>query len=479
MVLKIKSLENIIQKKYQIIKKIDNPLYYSFSWLFTAGSNYEKLIKNQIFSKRDRNFFLNLNRKIKLIFYIIKSFIKFYSLLLFIDKHQKRHSKIKNIFFSHLNEVKQLNDKKDFYFGLIPDWLNEKYILVLNNNTKKNSYKFFNKLKKNQIITPDFFSIKEEIQILFIYIKLINFFKNLDIKDKNFAKELNFQLYNKEILYCLRKLFFFQKILKTLKAKRVFLTYEGHYSEAFIIKCSKKYKIQTVAFNHSYFYDFQKKYRNLHYLNFRPDIVFLTGQYIKHKIKFSSNQKIVVVGSNRITENKLNIKDFNKKSYNCVMLGDDIELTRNLFKMINDIAKTNSKIKFFIKLHPSVRFEEVVDDQKIFFNQSNIFLTNKKIDELLKEAKWVIYQRTSGVLNSMNYNVRPLYFDNHKNNLDPLSNIKIWKKKFRSKEELQKLLLNDITNSKIRKNVILSKAKKMLKNYFFVMKKKQVKKILK
>ena len=109
----------------------------------------------------------------------------------------------------------------------------------------------------------------------------------------------------------------------------------------------KKYKIQTIALNHSYFYDFQKEYRNLHYKNFKPDIVFLTDEYIKQKIKFSSLIKeFIFVGSNKINENKLTIKNFHKKSFNCVVLGDDVELTRNLFRNVYDVAKTNNKIKF-------------------------------------------------------------------------------------------------------------------------------------
>ena len=173
--------------------------------------------------------------------------------------------------------------------------------------------------------------------------KLIKFFKNIDINDKNFSKELNYQLYNKEILYSLRKLFFFQKIIKNSSAKRVFLTYEGHNSEAFIIQCSKKYKIQTIALNHSFFYDFQKEYRNLHYRNFKPDIVFLTGEYVKQKIKFSSYQKVYVVGSNKIYSKKAKIKNFHEKPLNCVVLGDDVELTRKLFRNVHDIAKNKQQ----------------------------------------------------------------------------------------------------------------------------------------
>ena len=74
---KIKFLNNIIKKKYQIIKKIDNPLFYSFQWLFPAGSNYEKLIKNQILLKIIFIFSI-LECKLKLYFFIIKSFIKFF-----------------------------------------------------------------------------------------------------------------------------------------------------------------------------------------------------------------------------------------------------------------------------------------------------------------------------------------------------------------------------------------------------------------
>ena len=129
-------------------------------------------------------------------------------------------------------------------------------------------------------------------------------------------------------------------------------------------------------------------------------------------------------------------------------------------------------------MHPSIKINQVIDDQEKFFSQSNIKLVEKRIEELFKEAKWVIYQRTTGVLNSINFNVRPLYCDNLEISLDPLGEIKIWKKVFRSKEQLQKILLKDITNSQIKKKTNLLKVKNMLNNYFFAMKKNQINKII-
>ena len=220
--------------------------------------------------------------------------------------------------------------------------------------------------------------------------------------------------------------------------KRIFFTYEGHFSEAFLIEYSRRCKIKTIAYNHSYFYNFQREYRNLHYKSFKPDIVLLTGRYIKKKIKFSSNQKIIVIGSNKIIDNKSKIKNFHKKSYTCLVLGDDVELTRRLFDIIYDIAKKNSNIKFNLKLHPSVKINQVIDNQEKFFSQNNIKLVEKRIEELFKEAKWVIYQRTTGVINAINFNVRPLYCDNLEISLDPLGEIKIWKKVLDPKNNYKK-----------------------------------------
>ena len=49
-----------------------------------------------------------------LFFFIIKSLVKFYLLLIFKNKNQKIYFKKKNIFFSHLNEINQLKNKNDF-----------------------------------------------------------------------------------------------------------------------------------------------------------------------------------------------------------------------------------------------------------------------------------------------------------------------------------------------------------------------------
>ena len=69
---------------------------------------------------------------------------------------------------------------------------------------------------------------------------------------------------------------------------------------------------------------------------------------------------------------------------------------------------------------------------------NNIIVTNQKIEKLYDNVKWVVYQRTTGVLNSINFNVKPIYFDNSKINLDPLIYVKYWKQVFKSKNELEK-----------------------------------------
>ena len=39
---KIKFFNKIVKKKYKIICRINDPLYFAFDWLFPAGSNFEK-----------------------------------------------------------------------------------------------------------------------------------------------------------------------------------------------------------------------------------------------------------------------------------------------------------------------------------------------------------------------------------------------------------------------------------------------------
>lgn len=474
---KIKFFNKIVEKKYKIICKINDPLYFAFDWLFPAGSNFEKVINYETNFKRKYFFYTIYLKQLILLLYILKNFLKFgvLSLRKINNKHKFDN---KNIFFSHLNNVEHINNKNDFYFGSIPNWLKEKYLIIFNNNTKKPSYEIQKILKKKQFLVPEFLGFKEEYKILITYSKLVNYFRSINIPDKNFEQELHYQLYNRGIIYNLRKLFFFKKILNS-NINKVFLTYEGHYSEAFIIKYSNKLKIKTFAYNHSYFYDFQKKYRNLHYRNFTPDVVFLTGPYIKQKIKFLPNQKIFIIGSNKVVLNKSNNVNFHKKPNNCLVLGDDVELTKKLFSLIFDLAKKNKKIKFYLKLHPSIKINQIIENTNIFNKNNNIIITNQKIEKLYDNVKWVVYQRTTGVLNSINFNVKPIYFDNSQINLDPLINVKHWKQVFKSKNELEKILINDIKRSKLKKSNNIFKVKKMIKNYFFPMEKNQVLKIKK
>ena len=51
---------------------------------------------------------------------------------------------------------------------------------------------------------------------------------------------------------------------------------------------------------------------------------------------------------------------------------------------MHDIAKTNNKIKFYFKLHPSIKIHEIIDNQKNFFH-NNIKLTEKKLSNYIKK----------------------------------------------------------------------------------------------
>ena len=155
-------------------------------------------------------------------------------------------------------------------------------------------------------------------------------------------------------------------------------------------------------------------------------------------MKFFPNQKIFIIGSNKVVLNKSNNVNFHKKPNNCLVLGDDVELTKKLFSLIFDLAKKNQKIKFYLKLHPSIKINQIAENTNLIKKINNIIVTNQKIEKLYDNVKWVVYQRTTGVLNSINFNVKPIYFDNSKINLDPLIYVKYWKQVFKSKNELEK-----------------------------------------
>ena len=60
----------------------------------------------------------------------------------------------------------------------------EKYLIIFNNNTKKNFYEIQKALKNKQFLIPEFLGFKEEYEILITYFKLINYFRSINISDK-------------------------------------------------------------------------------------------------------------------------------------------------------------------------------------------------------------------------------------------------------------------------------------------------------
>ena len=114
-------------------------------------------------------------------------------------------------------------------------------------------------------------------------------------------------------------------------------------------------------------------------------------------MKFFPNQKIFIIGSNKVVLNKSNNVNFHKKPNNCLVLGDDVELTKKLFSLIFDLAKKNQKIKFYLKLHPSIKINQIAENTNLIKKINNIIVTNQKIEKLYDNVKWVVYQRTTGV----------------------------------------------------------------------------------
>ena len=74
---KIKFFNKIVKKKYKIICRINDPLYFAFDWLFPAGSNFEKVINNQTNFKKNYFFYSIYLKKFILFLYILKSLLKF------------------------------------------------------------------------------------------------------------------------------------------------------------------------------------------------------------------------------------------------------------------------------------------------------------------------------------------------------------------------------------------------------------------
>ena len=472
-------MDFINQKQYnQLCEFCDEILYNNLNfkniiaiqWLHVI--RYHPIFINQyrlIFEKVNTlKFILFLAQKV--LRYFIKSFIDILISINYGYKTSKEHNNYNSIFITHLLNREQLELKEDFYFFNFPNILknpSEKNLIIYINHID-NNYDFQNfNLDCKEILSP-YLGIKDELKFRIIVLKnFFRIFKNVKTNNQiQFRIKLQaaVESFSPSTISNIRIGVQIQNLVRIVRPKFIFHTYEGHSLERVIFHSAKNSKpdIKCIAYQHSLIFDNQHSIFRKLSRKYDPDFIMCSGKNGFEKLKKSGLVKkdnILLVGSNRTNKSsqKLELKS-EIKDLKILFLpeGDLIECIPML-KMAITLALGMPLDKFIFRLHPITSLEKLMTSvEKV---PDNLEISNLSLEDDFKRSFYAIYRGSTTIIKAIEFGLIPIYYNYKNTNINPINNV-----------EFQISNLPDFLKIRqIPKNSILKKQKEIknnIDNYF-------------
>lgn len=461
----------MIKKNYfKLIKNTENILFSKFSNFYTHCLASLYIHRGSLETKKKNS--INL---IKNFFFFIKRVSIFSYKIIFINSKIYKNINIsknkKNCFI--LTNAITSNLNKDFYFGNIDKYLEQKKISCIkifkNFTNEKESIVWKNtEIKKNKIILPKSINLKKEIIFLYLaikeYIRIKFLIINKKIKiDKEFYYLVSLNNFF-SIIPTLRICYQMMNLIKLYSPKFVIITFEGHAWERALINSIKNYdkKIIIIAYqfsvltksHHSIFCNFNKAYT--------PHVIANSGKITKKlfKEKFINKHKVknIVLGSCKYNKFYYRLK---KNKLRILICPEN--LPNQILSMLNlaiNLSLYYKKINFIFRFHPGLDQITIRNYLKqINKKPKNFSVSSNSLSVDLKNSSHILYKSTATVLEALNYNVIPIFFNQNKHDINenPLFFNKNIYYILNNVEDLQKIIK---TPNKIKIN------KNISKNYF-------------
>ena len=373
---------------------------------------------------------------------------------------------VDSLYISHLLNIDQLNDQEDFYFHHIPNKFkgnNKSLILLINHTNEKID---FNKtFLDNKIVIPNTLSFFEEIIIskkLIIDAFKLAFSKcNLKIKLTAAVESISPSSHKN-----LRVGVFAKQVIKKSDPDFLFTTYEGQPWERVIygIASSVSEKIKKIGYQHALFFKDQHSISRQLNKMFNPDYILCSGEksYLKFlNLKFIDNNKILLVGSNRLSSVELK-ENNNLKTFLILPEGDLIECLP-LVDLTISLAEMFSEIDFIIRLHPITNRLNLLKIRPRLINfYKNIELSSDSFDNDVERSHAAIYRGSSSIIKAIQKGLLPIYYDIiDQPNIDPIYELNDYRNKIINPADLIKIISSQIESLDNQKKIINN-----IKSYF-------------
>lgn len=438
-----------------------NAITYSNSYLNLVRplniflDKYKYLIKNQNYFHSKFNLirnFIYLNYKI---LFKKKSF--------FLNDYKK---KIDIILLSHLIN---LDFRQDLYFSHIINDLKKKkinFLIIFINHTnfleKDINFKLKNFNLNYLIISPQYCYYLKYTLIFKLIAEYFIIFK-LELEEKNafkkkFFKNLKSQIFSGSTLLNLNIYNVIFNIIKFYKPKNLLTTYEGHIYEKLSYLAANDANIQTrrIGYINSVISPLQESLKFLNNNKFNPDKVLTSGiginKFLIRKL-FIKKKYLMNIGSNKILLKSLKTKKQKNKNILVAPQGLNDEIFF-LFNFTLKCANLYKEYNFFFRLHPIVNKNYLFN--KIFKYDvipSNVFFSDKDLENDLNRCGWLIYRGSTVVYNAVMHLLYPIYIQSKNEiSIDPLIG-NHWRSSINKPHQL-KDILSSVKNLKKKKKTI-------------------------
>lgn len=364
----------------------------------------------------------------------------------FPSKHELEQADV--IFISNILNASQVGDKIDFYFGDLPNNMTQKGIpclVILHNHTGIES-KYL--LTKNQLNTAprmmfsNTLSWKEELNIRTSLQKEANKLRNKAREFKNILYKRVLEIAAKNSMsmtsiFALRFYYQIKNIVEKVKPKAIVVLYEGHAWERLAFAAARSIfpGVRCIGYQHAILFPRQHALKRLLDSNLDPDVILTAGDISRdflREVKSLRNISIITVGTHRQKDLILDIrkKILNLQDNACLIIPDgNMCECLTIINYSIQVAGLLPGIRFIIRMHPLLKFEDVVKQDKRFKKlPKNIEVSHLSLDEDFNRCRWAIYRGSGAAIHAVIAGLRPFYLAlPNELNIDPLYGLTIWK----------------------------------------------------
>lgn len=361
-----------------------------------------------------------------------------------------QEAEIDILFISHHFEDKHLSGDRDLYIGNLSQQLQgfgiiSKTALIDHSPSRARSTPH-HAVHSEKVLLPKTSDLRSEFGITARLVKAstkLLFHKGKVLEELALARYAARNAFSPASRSALRIGDQVHDLVKSLRPKAIFITYEGHSWERVVFRRAREADeaIKCFAYAHAPLFPMHHALAAKLGHGYDPDAIFVTGEAALQILNATceATKVLEVLGSPRASARPLSTTP--KTSCTCLILPEGlVEEAAALLDVALAAASQLPDVMFNIRMHPALNKERFTAQRSQFNALPANFRWSegRTLDEDLAQARWAIYRGSSAIIAAPLHHTRPLYYQmpNEVSVIDPLFPLKGYRTVFRTSAEL-------------------------------------------